>query len=1211
MKTKTTNKIFALLLAMLVSVNFALPTSMTYASEQYTLPSELTEKGIELRSISISQNGRSDFTSENQIVANESFDVTMKLSIPFSKANPNSVNHKDVLTFTLGDLSNTPALKAMIRAASVNHQITAPIFDPTAVGPVDIPSEEIPTENPVVENSELSSEEGAADSTENASGESTEAPVESSEPSDSGETIAEEKTPLAEFSGAMVDASLGTWTVTVENSKLNSTLNFNGEEKFFNDYTQYATVTLSFSAMIQMEASATDDVASNDTPKINLLGQDFFVLRTSETPSTTDPKTDPQKTEETTEKSNVHLSKTSEAIPNDKNPKIKWTINTHVMNEHNQKSSLKGYHILDELSKINAKYDPNTLVVTIQKSDNTVETLQNGIDGQFFKGEDLDFVIQDEDIVDITLTFETSPRNNSFTDVQTVDNIVRLTSPDGIRTEKTNQSKFSKKQISKVGNYDPSTGEITWTINVNHLGTQKKLAVYDILIYGNEEIAKSEMASYSGYPTNVQGLDNKQGRAGYGQKYAGGFSQPEGLTLKVHELTKDGVVVGEVLEITGFKTGEAQNLDFTFRTKLVDGYQFRQSTTFKDSLSKGAANTQPHNTAILMDDWKVASENYGHVSAPHKLIYKQVIKSPTHKTDGTGLASDKEYIEENLNHVSVSPEKDYYNYNDNSVIYRISVNADGLDLSKLETFEKGELKNLGAITIKDTLQEGWVFEKIDGQDFLIYEASGTKDNTALVRSATPISPSGMTYNLGASNNELTITFENTEDNPLNKSYVIVLKAAPTAQKMSSYIIERKKGVKLLDIANTATFGAEAWGEVITAGVNKSALNLEKLSQKLDSKIEAMVEQRPYLVVEKVAFRTLENGTIERVLLPGATFQLRKAAAPKEVVDTRQSSELGRVVFTNLEEGVKYVLKETDAPKGFDIDEKEYIFDVVPKTVNGNTVYVAKFTRDNGTTQTISYASPLEIENKRTSGTLPIEGGPGTENNATDEENGSDSKDSGDSSGTDNTENNGADNGSGTSNNTENGDNNNSTDENSSNDSTTDDNGNTSINNNESNNDSGDNSATESSENRSNDPNNSTENSSGTDETTSGNSNNVSTVNDEEISGNEIPRAEVPPQITASNTPSDLAEDINEYYVPLTGLMPNVATGAAKANKSDNAGKVAGAEKAENDSTIESAPKTGYKTSNYLLRVALLNGTILLAAIALLGEGRRREKTRIS
>ena len=160
-----------------------------------------------------------------------------------------------------------------------------------------------------------------------------------------------------------------------------------------------------------------------------------------------------------------------------------------------------------------------------------------------------------------------------------------------------------------------------------------------------------------------------------------------------------------------------------------------------------------------------------------------------------------------------------FDYQDKSVIFRLSINYDGLDLTNMKDAAGVAL---GKATVTDTLPEGWFFSNITGDsEYLIFAGEGI--GNTVKATGDPLDPDELDGFSAVLNNETgkaTFTFET-----LDQPYVILVKARPTAATAAGYFSENG----IATVANGVSLKTEKWtpGVSFTRNVTIESKLLDK------------------------------------------------------------------------------------------------------------------------------------------------------------------------------------------------------------------------------------------------------------------------------------------------------------------------------------------------------------------------------------------------
>lgn len=355
--------------------------------------------------------------------------------------------------------------------------------------------------------------------------------------------------------------------------------------------------------------------------------------------------------------------------------------------------------------------------------------------------------------------------------------------------------------ITKSGSLDPKTGIITWTVKVDtREQTINGLRVYDLLAYGKDSAA---LTGAAGIPDGVT--------AQYNQKYIDNSfsvtnqSSGSNLTITPTPLQNGGTTVADLLEITGFADNAPNKAEFTFQTQVLD-----------PEIYAGNGTNPVYNTATLFSANAKLNEATAPVSYPSHMLAKELLQR----------GADPETAAD-VNGKKTTDASQGFDYVDKSVIFRLSVNADGMDLTNLPADAQGT--KLGNVTVTDTLPEGWGFDQIDGKDFLIYAGSVGSDKS-VTAIGTPLTDSSfVTSNFtgttnGGKQKTATFTFST-----LNAPYVILVKARPTTETAAGYFGRNQSAT----VTNGLNLKAENWTPGVTATQNVK-IDSTILSKNLDA-----------------------------------------------------------------------------------------------------------------------------------------------------------------------------------------------------------------------------------------------------------------------------------------------------------------------------------------------------------------------------------------
>lgn len=380
--------------------------------------------------------------------------------------------------------------------------------------------------------------------------------------------------------------------------------------------------------------------------------------------------------------------------------------------------------------------------------------------------------------------------------------------------------------ITKSGALDGKYNDnpqIKWTVNVDFKGQSVPTPkVYDLLVYGNS-MSGFDLSKATGFPT---GLTATALTPQYGQKYIENtFKQTDtngtNLSITVTHIQQDGDDVADLLEITGLLTDENKVNAFTFDSEVVDPDIFAGNTT-----------KSVYNTAALFSANSSLTAATATVNYPSYMLKKEMLKRGSNPTTRTG-ANNK-----------TTTAADGFDYVDKSVIFRLSVNADGLNLTEMKNAAG---QTLGTATLTDTLPVGWAFDKIDGKDYLIFKGNTGSNSSVTVTDAPLDGADDPVTNATISGGKATFEFAT-----LDKPYVILVKARPTDATLAGYFAGNTN-ITTQTVTNNAALNATNW----TNGVNttqsvtiKNTLLEKTYTASTAGELLWTVDYKPYDLVQK-------------------------------------------------------------------------------------------------------------------------------------------------------------------------------------------------------------------------------------------------------------------------------------------------------------------------------------------------------------------------
>ncbi len=392
--------------------------------------------------------------------------------------------------------------------------------------------------------------------------------------------------------------------------------------------------------------------------------------------------------------------------------------------------------------------------------------------------------------------------------------------------------------ITKTGTkIDTKTRIATWKIKVESRGQSSldDLVVYDLLVYGDSGSGFDiNDVSLSGFPA---GVDRGEISVQYNQKYNGVFEDLEhtGIAVTSVPIIKNGEIVADLLVFDNFSDGLSEDSnEFSFETLILNPNIYANNGT------GGTGETKIYNTADLFSGTTYIDESGDDLSYTSNILRKEMIKN-----GNTTLISDPLDIAKANNRTTNAAEG--FNYIDKSVIYRLVVNADGINWPSATN---GSLTPLGNVTVTDTLPVNWNFIKFKNEkDFLIFEADSSGNAIGTVLD----SVSGLSPNVLG--DTATFTFSS-----LDRAYVILVKAKPSDDTIQGYFSSNKKTE---NIKNNVNFKTASWTPGVSTSVNLSVESKILYKDKIvpeNGVLRWTVEYKPYgLEVGTKIVDTLSEG----------------------------------------------------------------------------------------------------------------------------------------------------------------------------------------------------------------------------------------------------------------------------------------------------------------------------------------------------------------
>jgi uncharacterized surface anchored protein len=330
--------------------------------------------------------------------------------------------------------------------------------------------------------------------------------------------------------------------------------------------------------------------------------------------------------------------------------------------------------------------------------------------------------------------------------------------------------------IDKKGVVNTADQTVSWTINVD---TKKQsipnMAVYDLLVYGSSNSG----IDFDNEDEIPNGLDINTLTPSFNQKYVDdSFDDTKGIALNVIHLKKGEKVVADLLQFTNLSSIDANTI--TFKSLVVN-----------PDIVAGNDTSKVSNTGTLFSGNKKLNDGPFTVNYDNKSLSKMMLKRDAIINPIAGVNN------------STSNEIEGFDYINKSAVFRLVVNADGLDFNSVKN-AAGEV--LGKATVKDTLPKGWEFQELSaGVKYLVFEGTRNADGTVTAADTPLDKVTGLTSNF--EDGSATFTFDS-----LNKPYVILVKAGPTDKTAAEYFSKNQNP----KVENKVTLKAEKWDKGVSS-----------------------------------------------------------------------------------------------------------------------------------------------------------------------------------------------------------------------------------------------------------------------------------------------------------------------------------------------------------------------------------------------------------
>ena len=404
-------------------------------------------------------------------------------------------------------------------------------------------------------------------------------------------------------------------------------------------------------------------------------------------------------------------------------------------------------------------------------------------------------------------------------------------------------------------------------------------------------------------------------------------------------------IVGHILELKLDPTkGEAIPNDnrkktlVKFKSKLVEP---RQVMDTRDTSTYNFMN-------LFKDNGTLIEEAASGIKYNTKMIKKQALSKDAAErfVNNLTVSAGNNIINDDVFDYAAKKAKDNqavaYNRKDKSIIYRISVNAAGVnDVDG----------DLGAVTLTDYIPEDFELDKIGGNsDYLIYKGKAAtsiaKADATVLAEGSPLSlgTDKLTFTKDETNNKLIFKFAK-----MDETYVILLKLRIKPAKVDSYLNKRVNIVNKAEITPEKKWIDEDSGnqkkEVKIADTQDVDLNEEFIWKFYDENVAKYAEKgfikwsivyRPYKTYtngKKVSFQdSLSNNIMIRrqknsseLVFHGDNYRIFEGSVDDngKFIPTREIKENLSEIFKYEDTGRKFII---NLPNGNSVYKITYITD---------------------------------------------------------------------------------------------------------------------------------------------------------------------------------------------------------------------------------------------------------------------------------------------
>ncbi|NLC25222.1 MAG: hypothetical protein GX777_01135, partial [Fastidiosipila sp.] len=353
---------------------------------------------------------------------------------------------------------------------------------------------------------------------------------------------------------------------------------------------------------------------------------------------------------------------------------------------------------------------------------------------------------------------------------------------------------------------DISNHQITWTINVDLKGQSfTDFVVYDLFVHDGATTDAdltsavawpSEDLTIEGTTNNIKGITRNNGQKFISSVPEANDTNTNSPQVDTVELYKGSDHIATLVKISNLSTTDMNTV--VLKSQVID----------PNIIAGNSPSQTVRNTASLYKGDTYRGKDYADVNYNNKILAKEMLKREEVTHDHN---HNQQTIGANNKATSLT---DAFNYNYKEVIFRLNINAAGIDFGSVQTNLNG---GFGDVVVTDTLPLGWEFVNFSsGAQYLIYNANQLAfgDAVSLTATGQPL------QNLAG----LTASFNNPENSPhtatftfaspnLNKPYVILLKARPTDPTFEGYLLGDKNKIEETNLLNLKSANWELGKEV--------------------------------------------------------------------------------------------------------------------------------------------------------------------------------------------------------------------------------------------------------------------------------------------------------------------------------------------------------------------------------------------------------------